>query len=434
MSLRRHAGRTVGTIARWIPPMPSSRPWPPFFWICYSMCVGVMGTALASPLYPLYQAEWNLRASDITHIFVVYMFGVLASLLFMGRLTARFGFLAILRLGLVLMTIGLVLSAFAGNAAVFMVARLVIGIASGMISTSAAVGLVQVGVGRDPRRVSAITTVAMTLGFGMGPLAGGLIAQWVPRPLVTAYVPSIFMGLLAVVSLFKVDDAALVSSAVATVPRRGTLRAAIAQWLPRITLPPRAARRHFWIASLGAFSAFGMFSLYASLAPSFMRELVPWHGPAVSGSTIAAILFLSSVFQFMVRSWRTKTVVVVSGFALAAGNLLLAWTTTSRGALLFAASVVVTSFGHGLANVAGMSVIGKLTHPGQRAGLLASYMIVGYLGTIVPILAVGWLADHLGLSRAVAAFSYTMAALSTVVASLAARTRELPAAAPEPVS
>jgi dipeptide/tripeptide permease len=151
----------------------------------------------------------------------------------------------------------------------------------------------------------------------------------------------------------------------------------------------------------------------------------------VSGTTIAAILFLSSAFQFAVRSWRTKTVVIVSGFALAACNLLLAWTTASRTPLLFAASVLVTALGHGLANVAGMSVIGKLTHPGQRAGLLASYMIVGYLGTIVPILSVGWLADHLGLTRAVAVFSYTMAALSAGVATLAIRTRELPVAPPE---
>jgi hypothetical protein len=114
---------------------------------------------------------------------------------------------------------------------------------------------------------------------------------------------------------------------------------------------------------------------------------------------------------------------------MVASNLLLAWTTASHAALLFAASVLVTSFAHGLANVAGMSVIGKLTHPGgERAGLLASYMIVGYLGTIVPILAVGWLADHLGLGTAVAAFSYAMATLSAVLAVLAARTRELPAA------
>lgn len=389
------------------------------------MCVGVMGTALASPLYPLYQEAWHLRPSDITHIFVVYMFGVLAILLFMGRLTARFGFLAMLRLGLVLMTLGVLISALAGNAGVFMAARLVIGVASGVITTSAATGLVQVSEGRDPRRVSALTTVAMTLGFAMGPLTGGVLAQWLPHPLVTAYVPSMLMGLLAVYALFRLRD---VHRDSADRPGPLPLRAALAQWLPSISMPPPAARRHFAIASLGAFTAFGMFSLYASLAPSFMRELVPWHGPAVSGSTIAGILFLSSAFQFMVRRWRTKTVVVASGCALAACNLLLAWTTASRTSVLFLASVLVTAFGHGLANVAGMSVIGKITQPRHRAGLLASYMIVGYLGTIVPILAVGWLADRWGLGPAVAAFCYAMAALSAIVAWMAVRTRELPAA------
>lgn len=398
-----------------------ARPWPAFSWICYSMCVGVMGTALASPLYPLYQAAWKLRPSDITHIFVVYMFGVLASLLFVGRLNARFGFLRVLRLGLILMTAGVALSAVAPDVPVFMLARLVIGIASGMISTSAAVGMLQVGsIDRDPRRVSAITTVAMTLGFGLGPLVGGVIAQWLPRPLVTAYVPTITMGVLAVYSLFRVQLPAAAIPAIPP-PTRG-----LAQWLPRIALPARAQRRHFALAALGAFSAFGIFSLYASLAPSFMQELVPWHGPAVSGATIASILFLSSAFQFLARNWRTKTVVVVSGIGLAACNLLLVGTTYGRTAVLFAASVIVTAFGHGLANVGGMAVVGKLTQPGERAGLLASYMIVGYLGTIVPILAVGWLSDALGLNRALMVFSCAMGALSAVCALLAARTRELP--------
>ena len=70
------------------------------------MCVGVMGTALASPLYPIYQQAWGLRPSDITMVFVVYMFGTLTSLLFLGRLTQRHGFLPILRTGLALMTAG----------------------------------------------------------------------------------------------------------------------------------------------------------------------------------------------------------------------------------------------------------------------------------------------------------------------------------------
>ncbi|MBP6600088.1 MAG: MFS transporter, partial [Giesbergeria sp.] len=107
------------------------------------MCVGVMGTALASPLYPLYQARWGLLPSHITGIYVAYMLGALASLLFLGRLSDRFGFLPVLRSGLMLVTAGVLLSALAWNVPSFVISRVAIGIASGMITTSASMGLTQ---------------------------------------------------------------------------------------------------------------------------------------------------------------------------------------------------------------------------------------------------------------------------------------------------
>lgn len=46
--------------------------------VSLALMMGTMGTALASPLYPLYQALWHLVPSQITYIFVAYMFGCLA--------------------------------------------------------------------------------------------------------------------------------------------------------------------------------------------------------------------------------------------------------------------------------------------------------------------------------------------------------------------
>ena len=404
------------------------RHWSPVVWIGYAMCVGVMGTALASPLYPLYSEAWGLRPSDITRLFVAYMAGALASLLFLGQLTQRLGFLPILRAGLALMTAGVLLSALAWNAPVFMVARIMIGLASGMITTSASIGMVQSRPGHDPRRTAALTSVAITLGFGLGPLVGGLVAQWAPWPLVTAYAPTAAMGLLAVYALHRLPSPPPPDPQEAPLPA-ATWRGMAAQWMPRLTAPPRERRRQFWLAGMGAFSAFGMFSLYSSLAPSFMRVIVPWHGPAMSGASIAAILFLSSLFQFLVRNRRTKHLVLASGCALVLCNLLLIATVLAGGSALFIAAMAVTAFGHGLANVAGMGVVGKLTTPERRGGLLSSYLIVGYLGTIVPILGMGWLSDHLGLNRALMVFCGAMALLSAVVTFLAARTEEIPAPA-----
>jgi len=388
------------------------RPWPPFPWVCFSMCVGVMGTALASPLYPIYQQLWHLKPSDITGIYVVYMAGVLASLLVLGPLTSRCGYLPILRGGIVLVTGGIVLSTVAWNVAAFVTSRLAIGLASGMISTSAPIGLAQLSARGDPKRTAAITTMTMTIGFGFGPLVGGLIAQWAPAPLVSAYLPTLFMGLLSIYALHRIETPPRPAPA----QEGGIGRNAFARWLPRFTLPPRAHSRPFWIVCLGSFCAFGMFSLYASLAPSFMQQIVPWHGPAVSGLSIAAILFLSSTFQLLARRLPTRTCAIGGMCALVVCNLLLILTTYVGAASLFALCVLTTSLGHGLANVTGMSLVTKVAGRGGRAGLLSSYLSVGYLGTILPILAVGWLSDRLGLSTAIVIFCAVMALMLAALA------------------
>ncbi|WP_241673241.1 MFS transporter [Lacisediminimonas profundi] len=387
----------------------------PFWRVCFAMCVGVMGTALASPLYPFYQELWHLKSSDITGIFSAYMFGVMGSLLFLGRLTNRFGFLPILGAGSTLMTLGVLLSMLAWNPAAFVASRLVIGLASGMITTSASIGLNYLNDSGDAKRTAVVTTFGMTLGFGLGPLIGGLVAQWAPAPLVSAYVPSLLLGLLATWGLFRIP----VQHQPPRPPSAPAKGSSLAQWLPSITLPPSALRRHFWIACMGTFSAFGMFSLYASLAPSFMQDMLPWHGPAVSGISIAMILFLSSAFQLLARRTSTRTTAIAGLGALALCNLLLLLTTYSGSTFLFMLSVLVTAFGHGLANLTGMSLVGKVATPGTRAGLLSSYLIVAYVGAIAPILGVGWLSDHLGLTTAVVIFCTVMALLTATLALIA---------------
>lgn len=382
------------------------------------MCVGVMGTALASPLYPLYQALWQLQPSDITVIFVAYMLGVLASLLFLGRLTDRFGFLPVLRSGLIIVTLGVLLSALAWNVASFVLSRIAIGVASGLITTSATIGLTQLNRGADPQRAALFTTCVMSLGFGLGPVVGGLVAQFAPAPLLSAYLPTLLMGLLAIYALFQIKippRADPHTEALVRPPADISL-------LPRFTLPPRALRRPFWIGCLGAFSSFGVFGLYASLAPTFMQHIVPWHGPAISGFSVGVILFLATAFQLLTRRFSTKTCIMMGLLGLSACNLLLILTTYTGAVMLFVLSVLVTGFGNGVVNMAGMSIVNKVATHEQRAGLLSSYMIVGYLGSIVPILGVGWLADHVGLTAAIVCFCAAMALLTAGLAYAAKNT------------
>ena len=380
--------------------------WPPYAWVCFAMCVGVMGTALASPLYPIYQAQWHLQPSHITEVFVLYMVGALVSLMLLGTITSRYGFFSVLRAGVILMTAGIVLSAVSWGIASFAVSRLLIGLASGAITTAASIGLTQLNTSGDTQRAAATTSLTIAFGFGLGPIVGGLVAQWAPAPLRTAYLPSLVLSAVAIYALFQVRIPAHLLPATPAAPLQ------LAQLLPRLTFPERAVLRPYRLASMGAFCAFGMFSLFASLAPSFMQKMVPWHGPAISGLSIGLILFLSAAVQFVAQRWMTKKVLMAGYLSLALCNVLLMMNVFAASSLLFALCVLTTALGHGLCNLGGISVVNKVARADNRAGLLATYLVIGYVGTILPILGIGWLSDHLGLSKALLVFCGVFAALA----------------------
>ncbi|QXZ09230.1 MFS transporter [Comamonas sp. Y33R10-2] len=395
----------------------------PYAWVCFSMCVGVMGTALATPLYPLYQQAWGLQPSHITQIFVTYMLGALLSLLFLGRLTDRFGFLKVLRSALILMTLGVIGSALAWNVSSLGVSRFVIGLASGMITTSASIGMTQLNNKGDLQRAAAMTSLTIAFGFGLGPIVGGLMAQWVPYPLTTAYLPPIVLSFFGIYALFQVRLPVANGQAA---QEQQMSKLSLKDVLPTISIPRKPFLKHYALACMTAFSIFGMFSLFAAMAPSFMEHMVPWHGPAVSGLTIGFILFMSAAIQLMTRHIATKKQAIVGHFSIALTNVLLIINTFVGSALLFILSVLAMALGHALVNLAGMAIVNKVSKPNNRSGLFSTYLIVGYVGTIVPILGMGWLSDHIGLTGALIGFCSCLGLLTLTLGIFSIRARVLP--------
>ena len=387
----------------------------PYLWVCFAMCVGVMGTALASPLYPLYQDLWSLSTGDITVIYVVYMASALCGLLFLGKLSDQYGFMPVLRVSLILVTVGITFSAVAWNFASFSFSRVLIGIASSLIVTSASIGLTRLTRSSDLQRAAATTSLMLAFGFGLGPVIGGLIAQWAPAPLRSSYIPSILMGVLSIYALLTLNVKRLGIQAGPEIRQPSSLK----NWLPSILLPKGALRRPFLIGSFSAFSAFGVFSLFASLAPTFMGMMLPWHGPAISGLSIGVILFLSASFQLMARQWPIRRSIMLGLLSLAVSNILLGINLYTNSITIFAISLLATALGHGLCLLAGMAVVNKVAMPHQRSALTSTYLITGYLGAIAPILGVGWIADAFSLNVALIIFCVFLSLLTFILCYLA---------------
>ena len=386
------------------------------------MIVGVMGTALISPLYALYKEAWQLQASDISFIYVIYMGGALCSLLFLGRLPDRAGFKPVMQMGLVLTLVGTLISLLAWNMTSLVVGRFIVGVASSLITTSATQGLAVLARPGMVHRVAMMTGFLLAFGFGLGPLVGGIMGQWAPYPLVTTYIPTMILSALGlwVLTRLPLPDSAKPKNA-------GALKFTDA--LPKLTWPQGNVSSAFVLTCALPFLAFGVFGLYASMSPLFLDKLVPWHGPVVSGTAIAVILFASAAVQVMAGRIPTHWCGFAGVICLALSNALLMLNLWVSSASLFFFGVAFTAVGHGMSMLAGMGMLNRIATPHNRSGLLSTYLVIGYIGSMLPMMAIGWIADHWGMMVAVSSFCSMVVIAGTAVGVLFQRHPHMRAAA-----
>nr|WP_312331704.1 MFS transporter [Acinetobacter variabilis] len=369
--------------------------------VSLALIMGTIGTALASPLYPIYQQIWHLSPSQITYIFVAYMFGCLGTLLFLGRTSNTIGFLRTLQIGLVFISIGLVISVFAENALILSVGRFIIGIASGLMTTSAMLGMMQTIPESHKQLAPQLVSILTAIGFGLGPFVGGVIAQFSQTPLVTPYLPIILGAVLCFVGLFWLKTPAF---------ERQPFSIA-----PKLLRPEPQYHAVFMIVGLTAFNVFAAFSLFASLSPSFVQDILPWHGPLVSGTAITCILLISAVVQFSAKAVPAKKCLNIGLMIMLVSLVSLALCMILKASILFFASDILFGIGHGFALMGAFGVIHAITTLQNRAAVMSTYLFIGYLGTIVPIIAVGYLADHFGLGFAVISFCVAISVLCLIL-------------------
>ena len=386
------------------------------WWVGFALVVGVMGAALISPLYALYQQAWQLKASDISLIYVLYMCGGMCALLFLGRLPDRIGFQRVMLCFLLLTLAGTLMSMFAWNLPSLIVGRFVVGLSSSLITISATSGLAALAVHGCSRfsvqRVAMVASFLNVLGFGLGPLAGGVAGQWLPQPLMSAYVLPLLLGCAGAWGMAMLKLPPVMQEAEAGGMGRRL------QWQdcrPRLIWPARSDSAAFVLTCGYPFVAFGVFGLYASMAPLFLRQMIPWHGPVVSGSAIAIILLLSAGVQLLAARLAVHRCGALGMLLLVASNALLILNLQMASTQLFVLGVGLTALGHGMCMLAGMTMVGHIARPDNRAGLLSSYQAIGLLGSMLPMMAVGWIADHWGIDTAVKVFACFVMLLGSVL-------------------
>jgi MFS family permease len=351
------------------------------FWVvAAAFCVNLAFSAVPTPLYVIYQQRDHFSTLMITVVYAVYALGVIASLFLGGHVSDWVGRRRVLVPALAVNVLSAVLFIAFPSLPGLILARIVSGVSIGLTTGTATAYLAElhVGAGGSPTgmRPQVVATAANLGGIGVGPLGAGLLAQFVPSPLVVPYV--IFGGALVVLAL-------LVAFAPETANRPDPRPA----WRPQRVAIPAHARGTFFAATGAAAAAFAVYGVFNSLMPGFLAGTMHETSYAVAGAVAFSAFAAGAVAQIALGKAGVATTLKVSVPVLFTGLALFTVGMWLPSLPVFVIGGIVTGAGGGLV-FRGSLVAAAATAPkGSRAEVLAGFFLGAYIGLSAPVIALG---------------------------------------------
>jgi predicted MFS family arabinose efflux permease len=361
--------------------------------IAFAMFAVGWGANQFSPMLIVYRHELSLSAGAVAALFLVYALTLIPGLLIGGPVSDRLGRRPVVLPFVVLSPVATLLLVLEPRSLAWItVGRALSGLCSGVAigSATAWVQELSAGDGLSARR----SALALTAGFGLGPVVAAVLAQWAPDPLVVPYLPHLVIGTVAAAVLWRTPAA--------PVPVR-----------VRRAWPPAAVRTApFWLAVAPAAPlVFGSVSLAIVVLPEEVTSARSLS--AGFAGLMTALSFTAGVaVQQLARRLRRALAGNVAGLGCAtagAGIGIAAVADSSR--TLAGVAAVLLGLAYGLCLVSGLRQAEHMASPDERGAVIACYYTVAYLGFAVP-----YLVDGLG---AAAGRTGAFALLTAIIAVLA---------------
>lgn len=346
------------------------------FWvIAVAFLLAMAFSTIPTPLYALYAARDGFPTWVVTLIFAAYAVGVILSLFLIGHLSDWAGRRRMILVSIAVEVLAAVLFLFWNDVTGLIVARFITGIGVGALTASATAHLSELAP-RSSRRAGMVSTVVNTGGLALGPLLAGLLAQFVPSPLIVPYL--VFLVALVIALL-----------AVAMVPETVERREERPAYHPQRIAVPESAHPRFWAAAVGGFAAFSLFGLFTALAPTVLAATFGETSRLTAGVATFTVFAASALVQL--AAMRVPARIQLSlAIALGIGGLaLLALAVLTADLPMFFVAAIVGGAGVGLLFRSTIGVAGALAGPESRGEVLAAIFLFAYLGLAVPALLIG---------------------------------------------
>jgi predicted MFS family arabinose efflux permease len=349
------------------------------FALLASMAVTFLAASNApTPLYPIYQQQWDFSPIITTGIFSIYAVSVLFTLLTIGSLSDYIGRRPVLYGALATQAVALLLFAEANGITMLVAARFVQGISIGAAMGAMGAGLLDL----NKDRGATASAVGPLIGTGLGAELAGIFVQWLPAP-----EHLIYLTLIAVLAVQTVG--------VALMPEMGARRpGALYSLRPEFALPP-ATRRPLLIAIPALLSTWSMGGFYGSLGPSLMKRVTgsSSHVYAAAPLFVLAACAGFGVLALMHAPPRTLMLLGTASLVVGVGVTLLAAVSSTPAFFL---ATVVAGVGFGTAFQGAFRSVAMVAGPHERAGVLSVLFVISYVAFGIPAIAAGVLAEETG--------------------------------------
>ncbi|KQR04214.1 MFS transporter [Arthrobacter sp. Leaf141] len=364
------------------------------------------GASAPSPFYPTLQEQLHLLPVATTGVFAVYAVALLAALLVFGSISDHLGRRPVISTAFILLAASVTAFLLADSLAMLLVARVLQGIASGVLLTTLSAAIADLEPEDKPGAGAAWNTVAPLGGLALGALASGLLLDLLAEPRAL-----VFISLSGLYVVF----AALVWAVPETSPRTSGWAASLR---PHITIPA-AARGAFVSGTPAVFAGWATGGLYLSLGAAIVHTTFGIQEHVWQGIVITTLAGTGSIAAAVLHHFPARTITIFGTTALAAGTALSMVALGLNSFPIFLATVVVAGAGFGTAFMGVIRSISPLVEDHERAGTFASLFVVAYTAFGIPAVLAGLLAPVLSLPTT----TYLYGGIVTVLAAFAAISR-----------
>ncbi|GLO04336.1 MFS transporter [Pseudomonas putida] len=349
--------------------------------LAFALCLITLAVNLQAPLYITYADLSGQGAAATAVAFSGYVLGVLPVLLALGGLADRVGRRPLIVAALALSMIATVLMLLAPSLQTLGLARLFLGLGTGLASATATAYMGELMGSEQSPRAANWVTASTSLGFGLGAALTSLFLLHGPSLTPGSFHLQLLLAALAIVLVWRLPD-----------PRP-------AQHNPMLRLPcyPRGSVA-YGLAILLAWACVG---LVIALLPSILRQ----HGlSAWSGFSTFCVISCGLLFQPMARRLSSRTATLLGLLILPCSYSVLAWGADSGqlSAVLLGA-VAASSACYGFIYLGGLAAVNRLAGS-EKTRASAGFFLLAYLGFSLPVIFTGLLSDRLGSRMALLVF------------------------------